>query len=140
MKLNESLKKVAEIWHKECLKLSKPLSESQIIEKHAKLNVPISQDVIEVYSTLGGMEDCEMDSECFSFWDIDKILEENKPNSEFIYFADFLIDSHHYAFKFENEYVSSIYVHYSEKDRPKVGDSFAEFFELYLNDILKLFI
>jgi hypothetical protein len=129
MKLDESLKKVGEIWHKECLKLTKPVSEKEIIEKLASLKIPTSQDVIQVYSTLGGMKDCESDATCFSFWEIDKILEENQPNSELVSFADFLIGSHFYCFKFENKFVSSIHIW---EDTEKIADSFEEFFENYL--------
>lgn len=140
MKLGESLKKVAETWHRECLKIVEPKSEKEIIEKLARLKMPISKDVIEVYSTLGGMEDCESDATCFSFWDIDKILEENKSYlSEFISFADFLIHSHSYYFKFETECVSSIHID-GDNRVEKIADSFKEFFENYLNNPEKYYL
>jgi hypothetical protein len=138
--LQETLQKVNDLWKKEGLSLAKPFLPAQLTGTFGKLGVRLSKDVIEVYSTLGGMTDGEMDSECLSFWAIERILKENAPKSEFIYFADFLIDSHHYAFKIEDRVNSSIHVHYSEKDRPKVADSFDEFFRLYLTDKSKLFI
>lgn len=142
MSLSESLKKVAEIWHKECLKLIEAKSENEIVEKLSILKIPISQDVIEVYSHLGGMVDGESDATLFSFWDVDKILEEeeNEPNSEFIAFADFLLYSHLYYFKFENELVSSIHIWWGEKDVEKIADSFEEFFENFLNNPEKYYL
>lgn len=140
MILSESLKKVADIWHKECLELVKPKSEKEIIEKLANLKTPISRDVVEVYSILGGMVDGESDATLLSFWDIDKILEENKPNCELIEFGDFLIYSHLYCFKFSNEFVSSIHIWWEENDIEKIANSFEEFFENYLNNPEKYYL
>lgn len=106
-------------------------SEKELGEKLAKLGTPISLDVIEVYLTLGGMKDYESDETLLSFWNIDRILEENEPNSEFVSFADFLIDSHWYWFKYETEFVSSIHIDGKNKIE-KIADSFEEFFENYL--------
>lgn len=132
MLLSKSLEKVSEIWKKECLNLVKPSPEKEIVEKFAKLKIPIARDVIEVYSTVGGMVDNELDSTLFSFWNIDKILEENESDSELVSFADFLIYSHLYYFKFKNEAVSSIHIYWDENDIEKIADSFEEFFENYL--------
>lgn len=140
MNLSESLKKVSEIWHKECLRLIAPKSEKEIVEKLANLKMPISQDVIEVYSTLGGMIDGESDVTFLSFWNIDKILKENETNTKLIAFADFLIYSHLYYFKFENEFVSSIHIWWGENDIEKIADSFEEFFENYLNNPEKYYL
>jgi hypothetical protein len=81
-----------------------------------------------------------MDSECLSFWTVEKILRENKLNAEYVFFADFLIASHFYAFKFKAADSSSIYVYYGKNDRHKIADSFAEFFELYLENPERLFV
>ena len=138
--VTENLRKVSENCKKEGLNLAKPLSEKELVEKFANLGILLSQDVIEVYSNFGGFDEDKMDSECLTFWTPEKILQENESNAEYVFFADFLIDSHHYAFKFQNVEISSIYVCYSETDRIKISNSFAEFFELYLNQIEKLFV
>lgn len=129
--LRATLQKVNELWKKEGLSLAKPLLPTQLTRAFEKFNIPISKDVIEVYSTLGGMEDCESEL-FFSFWSIDQILEENEPNSEFIAFADFSIYAHLYYFEYETELTSSIHIWWSEKDIEKIADSFEEFFENYL--------
>ena len=130
--LGENLRKVSGIWEKEGLELAKPFSKEELLEKFANLKIPFSQDAVEVYSNLGGMIDSESDSTFFSFWTIERLIEENEANSELVYFADFLINSHFYGFKFENEFVSSIHIYWSETQIEKIAESFDEFFETYL--------
>lgn len=138
--LRENLKRVGEVWKKENLYLSKPLSESEIKETFDNLNISLSQDVIEVYSSLGGMLDYGCDSTCFSFWTIEELINENKVNSELVFFADFLIQSHQYCFKFEDEFVSSIHIYWNESEIEKIADSFDEFFENYLTNPEKYYL
>jgi hypothetical protein len=130
--LVENVKKVEQIWKNEDLKLSKPLSENEVVECFANLGILLSREVIDVYSNIGGMIEESMDSICFSFWTIERILTENKPNSELTFFADFLINSHLYGFKFENQNTSSIHIYHGENDTKKIASSFDEFFENYL--------
>lgn len=138
--LEETLKQVKTYWQQQRLATGEIFPKNDLIKIFAENRLLVSQDVIEVFSIIGGFDENEMDDECLTFWTLEKILKENEPNSEFVYFADFLIDSHHYAFKFKDGINSSIYIHYSEKDRPKVASSFAEFFELYLTDTSRLFL
>ncbi len=138
--LQENLEKVKEHWKLERLKLAEPLSENEIIAVFAELGILLSSDVIEVYSNLGGFDENDMDSECLTFWTIEKIQRENEANSEYVYFADFLIDSHQYAFKYENPDISSIHVYYSENAKYKIANSFTDFFELYLKNPARLFV
>lgn len=138
--LKENLIKVKEKWRQECVKVAEPLSKYEITKKFSDYGFIISQDVVEVFSTIGGFSEEGMDSECLSFWTVEKILNENEQNSERVYFADFLIDSHHYYFKYGNAEVSEIFVSHSETDISKIADSFNDFFELYLNDINSLFV
>ena len=137
--LSDNLIKVNQKWRAEGLKLASPLLEAEIIEAFANLGIRLSRDVVQVYSTIGGFVDENMDSECLSFWTAEKILHENDFNAEDVYFADFLIDSHQYCFRYKNADSSAIYVHYSETDRFQIADSFDEFFELYLTNIKGLF-
>lgn len=137
--LTENLIKVNGKWHEECLKLAEPLLEEEIIEKFTNLGILLACDVIEVYSTIGGFDEDDMDSECLTFWTVEKVLRENDFNAEKVFFADFLIDSHQYYFKYKSPKNSAIYACYDETDRYKIADSFDEFFELYLKDIKSLF-
>lgn len=87
--LGEMLVKVGEKWHRECLKLAKPLSEQAVIENFANHGILLARDAIEVYSNIGGFDEDNMDAECLTFWTVDKILRENELNAEEVYFADF---------------------------------------------------
>lgn len=112
--------------------MTKPFSENDLINVFTNLGVNLSSEVIDVYSNLGGMADDDMDAICFTFWTVEKILSENKSNSELTFFSDYLIYSQLYGFKFENENTSSIHIYWGENQIEKIADSFDEFFENYL--------
>ena len=137
--LSENLIKVNQKWRNEGLSLASPLLEEEVVEAFANLGVLAAKDVVQVYSTIGGFAEDGLDSECLTFWTLEKILRENDFNAEEIYFADFLLYSHEYYFKSKNAESSSIYVRFSETDRFQIADSFDEFFELYLTNIKGLF-
>ncbi|HEY0656938.1 MAG TPA: hypothetical protein VGD05_00610 [Pyrinomonadaceae bacterium] len=138
--LVENVKKVEQLWKKQGLNSAKPLSEIDLIKSFSILASALSKDVIDVYSNLGGMADDDIDAICFTFWTVEKILAENKPNSQLTFFADFLIYSHLYGFKFENENISSIHIYWGENQIEKIADSFSEFFENYLTKPEKYFL
>lgn len=138
--LKENLEKIKEKWKLDGLKLKNPFSKEELIKRFAKVGITLSQDVIDFYSSIDGFDENEMDSECLTFWTIEKILKENETDSKEIYFADFLIDSHQYFFKYKNAEYSEVFIRYSETDKHKIADSFDDFFELYLKDINSLFI
>jgi len=137
--LSDNLIKVNRRWRDEGLELTASRLEEEVIEAFANLGILLARDAVEVYSTIGGFAEDDMDSECLTFWTVERILRENDFNAEDIYFADFLIDSHHYYFKYKNAESSTIYASYGETGRFRIADSFDEFFELYLTDIKGLF-
>ncbi len=130
--LVENVKKIEQIWKNEGLDLARPLSRIDIFNSFANFDILLSKDVIDIYSTIGGMTDNESDSVLLSFWTVEKILAENEPKQELICFADFLIYSHLYGFKFENEDTSSIHIYWGKNQIEKIADSFDEFFENYI--------
>jgi hypothetical protein len=137
--LSENLIKVNKKWRGEDLKLASPPLEEEVVEAFVQLGIPLARDAAEVFSTLGGFSEDDLDSECLTFWTVEKILRENDFNAEDVYFADFLLYSHEYYFKFKDVKSSVIYVRFSETDRVQIADSFDEFFELYLTNIKGLF-
>jgi hypothetical protein len=66
------------------------------------------------------------------------IVKENSASSELTCFADFLIESHRYAFKYENENTSSVYSNCESEDFVKIADSIEQFFDLYLTNPNKI--
>jgi hypothetical protein len=138
--LQNALQKVIDKWKKEELKLEKPLSITELNAACANSGILPAKEIIEVYSNFNGFAEDDLDSECMTFWTIKKMLSEYQKESQYVVFADFLIDSHWYAFKANDEKTASIYLYYGDEDAAKVSNSFAEFFELYLTEPAKLFI
>jgi len=103
-----------------------------LVTNFNNLKIPISGDVLEVYSNLGGMDDFDSEGTCFSFWSVEKILAEDNSKAELTFFADFLIYFHLYGFKFENDKTSSIHIYWGEKQIEKIANSFEDFFEIFL--------
>jgi len=84
------------------------------------------------------MTDEDMDESLLSVWTLERIAKENSTVSELTYFADFLINSHSYAFKFENINTSSVYSDWESGDFVKVADSIEQFFDLFLTNPNKI--
>lgn len=111
----------------------------EVSETLSRLGHLISRDVVELYCATGGMSD-GLDSQCWTLWPLDSLASENAMiDSPVLLFADFLIHSHLYGLKYENENESSVHVEYGDGKGPqKVADSLDEFFGLYLSDPDKL--
>ena len=127
-------------WRSEGIELLPPGRDSEVIVKLAATGHLISRDVIELYCTTGGMAEGEMNSTLLTLWSLDRVVAENaKHESPVMLFADFLIDSHCFGLKYENENESSVHVEYSDGQPPrKVADSLDEFFRLQLDDPAKV--
>ena len=105
----EILQKISEKWKKENLELVPCYSEEQIQNSFDKIGRLVSKDILQVYTTFGGMSEGEMDSNLLSFWNLDQFVGENKSlKSDLALFGDFLIYSHLYGYKYENENISSV--------------------------------
>ena len=132
--LKEKLAIAIEGWRKENLKLAPPNSEQQIADCFLGIESLISKDVLELYTNFGGMINGDLDETLLSIWTLERIRQENLTDSELTCFADFLIESHRYAFKYENADTSSVYNNYETSDFIKVADSVEQFFDLYLTN------
>ena len=62
------------------------------------------------------------------------IAENLKFKTDFALFGDFLIFSHLYRYKYENEDVSSVYCDFGTGEYLKTSNSVEEFFDLYLTN------
>jgi len=135
----EVLEKIIEKWKDENLGINSPYSEKQIQNSFDKIGKLVSKDVLQVYMTFGGLADCEMDSNLFSFWTLEQAVNENlKFKTNFTLFGDFLIFSHFYGYKYENENISSVYANYEIEEYTKVSESVEEFFGLYLTNPIEI--
>lgn len=130
--LKEKLPKLIEAWQTDGVRLAPPNSERQIADVFDSIGHRLSADVSEFYQICGGMINYDMDESLLSMWSLVEIEKENSNVSELTFFADYLIDSHRYAFKYENENVSSVYSDGESAEYIKIADSLESFFDLYL--------
>ena len=141
--LLEVLALVKQRWLSDRIILAVPPSDEELKERFRNLGVEPTDEIRTVFSTLTGFVDDDMDSECFTFWTLDRIAREHSQfrsaENSFIHFADFLIDSHSYCFKAGSDSAASVYCHTDKDYIVKISDSFETFFEYYLTDIKKLF-
>jgi hypothetical protein len=123
-----------EKWRRAGINLLPPNGEAAVIAALSKTGRKYSRDVVALYCATGGMTDGEMDSRVWSLWALDRVVSENSHyDRPYILFADFLIDSHLYCFKYENDERSSVCIDYFNGEEPeRVTGSVDEFFELYL--------
>ena len=129
------IRKVIDRWNRENTILLPAQNEAIVKSFLEQTEHNYSNDVVELYCLTGGMDQDYMDNRCFSFWPLEKLVDENLTNrGTDLYFSDFLIHSHYYGFMYENENVSSVWIDYLDgKTRDKIAGSVYDFFELFLN-------
>ncbi|MBA3356436.1 MAG: hypothetical protein H0U18_10990 [Pyrinomonadaceae bacterium] len=135
-----SIEKVIAKWRADGVELLTPSDEAQIVAVISSSGQRLSRDVAELYHATGGMPDGVMDALCFSLWPLDRVTAENQRHQDAgVLFADFLIDSHVYLFRYGNAETSSVHVEYGDGKGPqRLADSVSEFFELYLDNSEKI--
>ena len=136
----DSHQKIFEKWQAEGLQVVSPYSEEQIKNSFDKIGKSVSADVLRVYTSFGGIDwNQPMDSNLLSFWTLDQIVAENSARrSELVFFGDFLIFSHLYGYRYENENISSVYSDFETGEYLKIADSVEDFFRLYLTDPMEI--
>lgn len=129
-----ALDNVLRKWQRQNIILLPPVKEADVIARLRETGRNYSRDVIALYCATGGMKDGETDSHAWSLWSLNRVISESLGyDRPYILFADFLIDSHLYCFRYESDDRSSVCVDYFNGEEPAlVADSVSEFFELYL--------
>jgi hypothetical protein len=135
-----AVEKAIEKWELKGVTLHSPIEESVVRAQLSALGRAYSRDVVALYSAPGGMEDGYSDSHMWSLWPLQRVVSETaRYNRPYILFADFLIDSHFYCFKYETEERSSVGVDYLNGEEPEiVAASVEEFFEILNGDAARL--
>ena len=107
---------------------------SSVRSTFSSLGATATEDVIELYAAIGGME--KMDGEYWRHWPLSEILSENTSSSPYgILFADYLISSWCYRLKATSNDSSRVYIDFFDGNAPTlVADSLREFFNLYVQD------
>ena len=123
-------------WRRDDVSLVPPPDEVSVVAALDKTGRRYSSDVVALYCATGGMPDGYSDAHAWSLWPLEQVVAENvsyeRPH---LLFADFLIHSHLYCFKYESEGRSSVCVNYFDgKELEVLAGSVAEFFEMYLKN------
>ena len=130
-------------WQSEGLRLVPPPDEAAIHSALITTGRKYSRDVLGLYHATGGMCDDQVDSHGWTLWSLDRVVSENlRYQRPYILFADFLIRSHLYCFKYENSETSAVCIDYFNGQEPRlVTNCVAEFFDLYVraSDSLEMF-
>ena len=129
-----------ENWKRQGVELHEAIEEPVVTAALDKMGRDYSRDVVALYCATGGMKEGESDSHLWSLWPIERVLSENSRYSRpHILFADFLIDSHLYCFRYNNKQNSSVCVDYLSGEEPEViAGSVEEFFNVFVSDPAKL--
>lgn len=125
-----AVERAIQLWKREDLRLLPPIEESFIKARLGDLGRACSSDVLALYRLTGGMEEGDSDSQMFSLWSFQKAIAQTAGYTQpYILFADFLIDSQLYCFRYENQERSSVVVDYVNGKEPElVAESVEEFF------------
>jgi hypothetical protein len=123
-------------WRSEGVSLLPPADEASVIAAFDKTGRRYSRDVVALYCATGGMAGGESDARAWSLWRLEQVVSENSSYERpHLLFADFLIHSQLYCFRYESEERSSVCVDYFSGEEPEVlAGSVAEFFDLYLKN------
>jgi hypothetical protein len=92
-----------------------PATVEEVGEAFARLDARVSQDVLKLYSLTGGMgHECKY-GDIWRLWSLDELRlpRVDVPHTTerpLVYFADYFIESHLYAFHFESDEHSSVHM------------------------------
>src|SRR5262245_26032297 len=101
MTLRELLRHASQAWERTGVEVLPPAGEREIRAVMREISRPVSSDVIELYQTTGGFAG-GTDTHAWSLWSLDRIREVNREYSgPCTAFADGLIDSFHFCFRYE---------------------------------------
>ena len=118
--------------------LEPPLSGDELQRLFGTHGFVATQDVVDLYSLVGGMENGCPDDRMFEIWCRDRIDKENGESKwEFLWFGDWLISSHLYALQPVDERHSAIYIdHKCDRKTPPefLAGSLYEFAERLISD------
>jgi hypothetical protein len=129
-------------WRREGVALLPPHDEREVVGALGRTGRPFSRDLVSLYSATGGMEDGVTDDNSLCLWTLERLVEESlKEPRTLLLFMDFLLDSHCYGLRYEDEETSSVHVeHFDGRTPPRVADSLDEFIRLYLSDPSRIFL
>ncbi len=128
-------------WRCEGITLAPPVGEYEIRCTWHEFGKQAAEDVVHLYTRVGGFANDEMDAEFYlSLWRWDKVREQNTLRQAVgVIFCDHLIDSLIYELRFEDKLRSSVWDISSFDAGPlMIAPSLEMFFQIYLDDPWRL--
>ena len=136
MAFSETLSQCTALWRAQGVSLGPPRSEAEIRHLWSELGHRISDDVLTLYSTLGGFAEYEFDGTSldWSLWPWDWLIKRNREERRSrVMFCDHSIEIATWELRYRNKDVSSVWLY----DHP-TAPSLESFFNTYLDDPWKL--
>ena len=128
-------------WRREGVELLPPHDEREVVEALGLTGRPFSRDLVRLYCATGGMPDGVTDEQAVCLWTLERVVAESlKEPRALLHFMDFLIDSHRYGLRYEDESTSSVHAEFFDGEPERVAESLDEFFRLYLNDPSRVYL
>ncbi len=128
-------------WRREGVELLPPREEREVVEALKRTGRPFSRDLVSLYRATGGMEDDALDEDGLCLWRPERLVETSlKEPRELLHFMDFLLNSHCYGLRYEDEETSSVHIDHFSGTSWRVAGSLDEFIRIYLSDTSRLFL
>jgi|SRR5476651_2182357 len=115
-------------WNSSNTDINPPASISEIENVEIVLKFKFPEDFKQLYLVVNGFENYEWQEHMFSFWSLDRIVEEYKEfsDNDFIGFCDFLIVSHCIGFRKSKQGIYKDYPTIDYKAWEPIAQSFEE--------------
>jgi hypothetical protein len=134
------ISEVVNVWKQRGIELRPPATRNAIEITFAELGKPVSSDVIDLYRLADGYERDFYDDNYWYWWPLEYVREMAPYHPpDLICFADWLIDSHYFALKYQDAHTSSVYC-YVPQSRDydpmtwKLAGSLTEFLQDAIHD------
>jgi hypothetical protein len=138
MALEEVLARCIDKWRGEDIPLRPPIGETEIRRAWGRFGWPVSEDVLRLYTTVGGFADGHYDLGFFwCLWPWDRLQDENVSSpSGGIQFCDHSIDLVTWEVRYEDGRRSSVWeCSRAGPDWPRrTAEDLESFFRTYLDD------
>ncbi len=134
----KSLEGLLERWNLEGVNTLSPESEERVRLTFSKLGLQPTQDVIQLYGIIGGME--MMDNEYWRLWPLSEIEARSSEISEYgVLFSDYCLDCWAYRIKPNDAGSSAVYVeNFDGKTPTMVAENLSQFFDMYVANAREL--
>lgn len=125
-------------WKAEGMRPLPPYGAAIVRATFLQLGMEASRDLIELYSTIGGME--VHDDKLWRLWPLSEVADRASDTNDYGFlFSDYLIDSWAYRVKPDGPGTSKVYVDYFNGNKPVlIAGTLEEFFDKYVRNADRL--